>query len=109
MTLFMTQFGVPEPTRTIAGLDETVILPAGINKQPIAKIHIANVTGNAVTFDLSVLDDAAVFYLAKGDTVPANDWIELRDEVLGIGEILRIKAGTAGALHVSVLSALTER
>ena len=94
-----------EPVRvSLTTATTTPIVPANNNrKQPIAKIHVANISSAAATIDLEIYDGATSFYLEKGRSIAANASYELRDDILQVGQSLRAKAGTAGAFDVHVL------
>lgn len=95
----------PEPVRIkLADTATHVLVTADPSrKQPIAKIHAANISGSAATIDIEVFDGTTSFYLEKGRSVDANKSFEIRDDVLQVGHSLRVKAGTSNAFDVHVL------
>ena len=105
MTFFQTGLAAPTPTRTIlTGNTATTTVIAPNRTIAIARIRIVNVHNAAVTFSLDVHDGTTARVLAKDYSIAAADAWSLTDELLEIGESLRVTSGNAsGLLHVHVI------
>lgn len=107
MTIFQAPINQPEPVRVILSTTSvTEIIPSAGTKQVVGKIRVANVTASPATVNLEVYDGTNSFSLTGAFSVPANDAIEIYDELLQKGHSLRATAGTALALVVHAIFAL---
>ena len=90
MTLFQAPLSQPEPVRVIlATTSVTTIIPSSTTKQVIGKIRVTNKTAGAVTVNLEVYDGTDAFSLTGLQSIPANSSIEIYDEILQAGHLLR--------------------
>lgn len=107
MTIFQAPLNQPEPVRVKpADTSATTLVPAADYKQAIGKIRVVNETGGAVTADVDVYDGTTAYSLTGTVSIPAASSIELYDEILGVGELLRITAGAGASLVAHVIFAL---
>lgn len=108
MTLFQAPLNQPEPVRVIlADTSATTIIPAQQYKQAVGKIRVVNKTGSAVTVNLEVYDGTTAFTLTGVQSIAANAFIEIYDELLQVGHLLRATAGTgSSSLVVHAIFAL---
>lgn len=84
----------------------TTVYVSRETKSKIIEIWIANVTGSAatVTVEWYVSRTAVAYTLCFQKSVPANDFLQLQPQALGLSESdeVRVTAGTANALHVTL-------
>ncbi len=109
MTLWQAPLSQPEPVRVIlADTSATTIIPAAAYKQAIGKIRVVNKTSGAVTVNLEVYDGTTAFSLTGVKSIAANDAVEIYDEILQSGDLLRATAGTgSSSLVVHAIFALS--
>lgn len=108
MTLFQAPLNQPEPIRVLLSTTATTeIIPSATTKQALGKVRVTNVTGTAATVNLDVFDGTTAFSLTGAQSIPANSSIEIYDELLQAGHSLRATAGTALALVVHAIYALS--
>lgn len=107
MTLWQAPLNQPEPVRVLlTATTATTIIAASRNKQAVGKIRVVNTTAGAVTANVDVFDGSSAFSLTGTVSIPANSAIEIYDELLQAGHILRVTAGTGSALVVHAIFAL---
>lgn len=110
MTLFQAPLNQAEPVRVILSSTAiTEIIPSAAYKQAVAKITVTNISTLAVAVDLSVYNGSTDYYLRRGKAVPANDAIEIYDEVLQTNHSLRALTASSSALHVHAIFSLGEQ
>lgn len=98
MTMWQAPLNQPEPVRVIlTGTTATTIIPAQTRKQAIGKIRVTNQTAGAVTVNLEVYDGTTAWSLTGAQSIPANSSIEIYDEMLQVGHLLRATAGTGSS------------
>lgn len=106
MTLFAvgvaSQFAPARQLLTTALADVVSTVAKGTSI--IGKIRLVNITSGAVTVDLEVYDGTTQQPLATGKSVPANDAIEIYDEIVPQNSRLRAKAGSNSAIWIHVLA-----
>lgn len=98
MSLYTAPAGLVDPLRgTLTGTSNTSVLTAGAAERILLpKIRIANTTGSSVTIDVEI-NNGTQYYLLFEYPIVANFSIELFDEMLLPGEILKLKAGTGSS------------
>ena len=107
MTIWIAPLNQPEPIRVkLATTGATTIVPNAPIKQAIGKIRVVNETAGAVTANVEIFDGTNAYSLTGVRSITANDAIEIYDELLGVGESLRVTAGTGNALVVHAIFAL---
>jgi len=107
MSLWQAALNQAEPIRvTLATTSVTTIVAEEDRKQAIGKIRVSNATGSPVAITLDAYDVAntTAYPLCTSKLVPANDAIEIYDDILQAGWSLRATAGAgSSALTVHVI------
>lgn len=108
MTFYIGNIPNPTVTRTIlTGNTATTVVASANRTRAIARVRIVNVHSSAVTFVLDAYDGTTARVLANNYSIATSDAWTLTDELLEVGESLRVTSGNAsGLLHVHAIHAL---
>lgn len=79
---------------------------SGGKQATLPKMRLVNLTASPVAVDIEIHTATASWSILKGAPVPANGTVEILDEFLGMGEILKAKAASNNAIDLHIMAGI---